>query len=78
MYAELISPRLFNENYFAFRAALDDAYGKGIRLVALPGDYSDDAQPANINGISTIPPRIPGQGHALLRMTTTKPAKTIS
>ncbi|MDB5908159.1 MAG: ser/Thr protein phosphatase [Massilia sp.] len=54
MYAELTSTRLFNENYFAFRAALDDAYGKGIRLVALPGDYSDDAQPVNINGISDI------------------------
>ena len=54
MYAELTSTRLFNENYFAFRAALDDAFAKGIRLVALPGDYSDDAQPININGISTI------------------------
>jgi 3',5'-cyclic AMP phosphodiesterase CpdA len=54
MYAELTSTRLFNENYFAFRAALDDAFAKGIRLVALPGDYSDDAQPVNINGISAI------------------------
>jgi len=54
MYAQLTSTRLFNENYFAFRAALDDAYGKGIRLVALPGDYSDDAQPINIDGIAAI------------------------
>ncbi|MES2742252.1 MAG: metallophosphoesterase [Pseudomonadota bacterium] len=54
MYAQLTSTRLFNENYFAFRAALDDAYAKGIRLVALPGDYSDDAQPINIDGISAI------------------------
>lgn len=54
MYAELTSTRLFNENYFAFRAALDDAYGKGIRLVALPGDISDDAQPINIDGIADI------------------------
>ncbi len=54
MYAELTSTRLFNENYFAFRAALDDAFAKGIRLVALPGDYSDDAQPINIDGISAI------------------------
>ena len=54
MYAQLTSTRLFNENYFAFRAALDDAYGKGIRLVALPGDYSDDAQPINIDGIADI------------------------
>jgi 3',5'-cyclic AMP phosphodiesterase CpdA len=54
MYAQLTSTRLFNENYFAFRAALDDAYAKGLRLVALPGDYSDDAQPININGIADI------------------------
>ncbi|CDG81782.1 ser/Thr protein phosphatase [Janthinobacterium agaricidamnosum NBRC 102515 = DSM 9628] len=54
MYAQLTSTRLFNENYFAFRSALDDAYGKGITLVALPGDYSDDAQPINIDGISDI------------------------
>ncbi|MFZ6649649.1 metallophosphoesterase [Undibacterium sp. TJN25] len=54
MYAQLTSTRLFNENYFAFRAALDDAFGKGIRMVALPGDYSDDAQPINIDGIADI------------------------
>jgi 3',5'-cyclic AMP phosphodiesterase CpdA len=54
MYAQLTSTRLFNENYFAFRAALDDAFARGIRLVALPGDYSDDAQPININGIDAI------------------------
>jgi len=54
MYAQLTSTRLFNENYFAFRSALDDAYGKGIRMVALPGDYSDDAQPINIDGINDI------------------------
>jgi 3',5'-cyclic AMP phosphodiesterase CpdA len=54
MYAQLTSTRLFNENYFAFRSALDDAYAKGIRYVALPGDYSDDAQPININGIADI------------------------
>jgi len=54
MYAQLTSTRLFNENYFAFRGALDDAYSKGIRLVALSGDYSDDAQPINIDGIAAI------------------------
>jgi 3',5'-cyclic AMP phosphodiesterase CpdA len=54
MYAELTSTRLFNENYFAFRAALDDAYAKGIRLIALPGDISDDAQPINIDGLADI------------------------
>ena len=54
MYAQLTSTRLFNENYFAFRAALDDAYAKGIRHVAFPGDYSDDAQPMNIDGIAEV------------------------
>ena len=54
MYAQLTSTRLFNENYFAFRAALDDAYSKGLRLVALPGDISDDAQPINIDGLTDI------------------------
>ena len=54
MYAQLTSTRLFNENYFAFRAALDDAYAKGIRIVAFPGDYSDDAQPMNVDGIAVV------------------------
>ncbi len=54
MYAQLTSTRLFNENYFAFRAALDDAHARGIKFVALPGDYTDDAQPVNIDGIANI------------------------
>lgn len=62
MYAQLTSTRLFNENYFAFRAALDDAYAKNIRLVALPGDFSDDAQPINIDGIADILKEYQGKG----------------
>ena len=54
MYAQLTSTRLFNENYFAFRSALDDAYARGIRHVAFPGDYSDDAQPMNVDGIADV------------------------
>lgn len=54
MYAQLTSTRLFNENYFAFYAALDDTYAKGIRYVALPGDYTDDAQPMNVDGIAAV------------------------
>lgn len=54
MHAQLTSTRLFNENYFAFLAALDDVYAKGIRLVVIPGDYSDDGQPINIDGIDSI------------------------
>ncbi|MGL4682069.1 MAG: metallophosphoesterase, partial [Hafnia alvei] len=51
MYAQLTSTRLFNENYFALRAALDDAGQKGIKLIALPGDFSDDGQPVHIRGL---------------------------
>ena len=54
MNAQLHSTRLFNENYFSFRAALDDAVQKGIKLVALPGDFSDDGQPLNIRGLYRI------------------------
>ncbi len=54
MYAQLNSTRLFNENYFAFRAALDDIQARGIHLVALPGDYTDDAQPINVEGLRKI------------------------
>src|SRR5262245_12388031 len=54
MYAELTSTRLFNENYFAFRAALDDAFARGVRYVALAGDYTDDSQPINVNGLKAI------------------------
>ena len=38
------STRLFNENYFAFRAVLDDVARRGIRLVILPGDLTDNGQ----------------------------------
>lgn len=51
MYAQLTSTRLFNENYFALRAALDDAGQKGIKWVALPGDFSDDGQPYHVRGL---------------------------
>ncbi|MFC4878312.1 metallophosphoesterase [Microbulbifer halophilus] len=54
MEAQLNSTRLFNENYFALLAALDDAASKGIRLVALPGDFSDDGQPIHLRGLQKI------------------------
>ncbi len=41
---ELQSTRLFNENEYAFRAALDDAARRGISLVVLPGDLTDNGQ----------------------------------
>lgn len=54
MYDELTSTRLFNENYFAFRAALDDALSNGIKIIAFPGDFSDDGQPMHIVGFKKI------------------------
>lgn len=54
MYAQLTSTRLFNENYFALRAALDDAAQRNIKLIALPGDFSDDGQPIHIRGLVEI------------------------
>lgn len=54
MNSQLHSTRIFNENYFAFLAALDDIAKRGIKLVALPGDYSDDGQPIHIRGLAEI------------------------
>ena len=54
MKAQLHSTRLFNENYFAFLAALDDAVQRGIKIVALPGDFTDDGQPLNVRALRRI------------------------
>lgn len=54
MYAQLTSTRLFNENYFALRAALDDAGEKGIKIIALPGDFSDDGQSVHLRGLVKV------------------------
>ncbi len=54
MKSQLHSTRIFNENYFAFRAALDDIVKRNIKIVALPGDFSDDGQPYNIRGLKAI------------------------
>ena len=54
MASQLHSTRIFNENYFAFRAALDDVAKRNIRYVVLPGDFSDDGQPYNVNGLNKI------------------------
>jgi 3',5'-cyclic AMP phosphodiesterase CpdA len=54
MKSQLHSTRIFNENYFAFRAALDDVVNRNIKYVVLPGDFSDDGQPYNIRGIHHI------------------------
>lgn len=54
MLSQMNSTRLFNENYFALLAALDDAVEKGIKYVALPGDFSDDGQPVHLRGLAKI------------------------
>lgn len=54
MESQLNSTRLFNENYFALREALDDLREKGIKLVALPGDFTDDGQPMNVIALRKI------------------------
>ncbi len=54
MEAQIHSTRVFNENYFAFLAALEDVVRRGIKYVVLPGDFSDDGQYVNIKGIKKI------------------------
>lgn len=54
MKSQLQSTRLFNENYFAFLAALDNVANKGVKYVVLPGDFSDDGQALNIRGLKRI------------------------
>lgn len=54
MAAQLQSTRLFNENYFALRAALDDIAARNIKYVALPGDFSDDGQSVHLRGLVAV------------------------
>lgn len=54
MDSQLHSTRIFNENYFAFLKALDDIATKGIKIVAMPGDFSDDGQAYNLRGLHKI------------------------
>ena len=54
MDSQLHSTRIFNENYFAFLKALNDIAAKGIKIVAMPGDFSDDGQAYNLRGLHQI------------------------
>ncbi len=54
MDSQLHSTRIFNENYFALFTALDDMAAKGIKYVALPGDYTDDGQAIHLKGLQQI------------------------
>lgn len=54
MGSQLNSTRLFNENYFALLQALEELAQKKIKLVVLPGDYTDDGQPMNVLALKRI------------------------
>ncbi|CAK3851908.1 calcineurin-like phosphoesterase family protein [Vibrio crassostreae] len=54
MESQMNSTRLFNENYFAMISALDDVVERGVKYVALPGDFSDDGQPVHMRGLVSI------------------------
>lgn len=54
MQSQLQSTRIFNENYFALRAALDDIAQRNIKFVIMPGDFSDDGQEVHIRGLKKI------------------------
>ena len=54
MDSQLHSTRIFNENYFAFLKALDNIAAKGIKIVAMPGDFSDVGQAYDIRGLHRI------------------------
>jgi len=70
MQAQLQSTRIFNENYFAFIGALDDIVARGIKYVALPGDFSDDGQPVHVKGLRKILDRY-SKKHGILFFATT-------
>ena len=48
------STRVFNESYFALRAALDEVVSRNIRQVVLLGDYSDDGQIATLKALNQL------------------------
>ncbi|MDG6099926.1 metallophosphoesterase [Alteromonas sp. ZYF713] len=64
MRSQLNSTRLFNENILVFKEALNDVVERGIKLVALPGDFTDDGQPVNILALKEILDEY-GQKHGL-------------
>ena len=54
MESQLYSTRIFNENYFALFTTLDDIVKKGIKYVALPGDFTDDGQTVHVRGLKQV------------------------
>lgn len=54
MEVQVQSTRLFNENYYALLAALDDVARRNIHWVVLPGDLTDNGQFFNQQKIKNI------------------------
>lgn len=54
MAAQLGSTRLFNEQYFAFVATLNQLAEQKVKWVVMPGDFTDDGQPANLRALQRI------------------------
>lgn len=54
MEVQVQSTRLFNENYFALIAALDDVAERNISIVILPGDLTDDGQLVNQEAVKRV------------------------
>lgn len=52
--SEMNSTRLFNENYYALQQALQEIADKGIQLVIVPGDCTDDGQLLNLQAVKDI------------------------
>ena len=48
------STRVFNESALALTHALDEVVARGIRLVVLLGDYSDDGQRRTVASVTTL------------------------
>lgn len=48
------STRVFNEGALALTQALDEVVARGIRLVVLLGDYSDDGQRRTVASVATL------------------------
>jgi 3',5'-cyclic AMP phosphodiesterase CpdA len=42
--------RILNESCFSLRAALDEVARRGIKVVVMPGDLTEEGQPADIDG----------------------------
>lgn len=54
MEVQVQSTRLFNENYYALIASLEDVAKRGITLVVLPGDLTDNGQFVNQEKVREI------------------------